>query len=92
MKNWLKEILEEFKSLSIEERIERLNRGSEHEIIQTMEAVQRTIADNFMVHVDLINFTLAPSFSGALEVEADDFIAFVLECSAANDERFALAA
>lgn len=91
IKNWLKEIVEEFKRLPIEQRIDELNNVDEHEIIRVVSLIQDNLEESItpseyvfklssMAHGDLISSINELQYS------------IVLCINAANDERFALAA
>ena len=51
MKNWLREIVEEFKSLPLEQKIAHLNDGNEHDLVRAISIIENAIADGIVINM-----------------------------------------
>lgn len=89
IENWIKEIVDEFKSMSLEERIAHLNDESEHELIRAISEIESQLEKNSFLE---LMFSFSPFMDTVASSPNFEFGAFILEALAANDERFALAA
>ena len=89
MNNWIKEIVGDFKKMSLDERIAHLNGVGEHELVCMISEIESQLAKNSILE---LMFSFSSFMDASTSMRSIDFEEFMFEVTAANDERFALAA